>query len=169
MSQENSITTAGWNDPPSFTYSANLMDSSSATTSPKPIMLPCTQSNAQQQQQQQGVAMTLHTVPNPSEDNIPINLPIITVFRKSLTDNNNKFKPSILLSLNSKLDLLDVALHDGTLPAPVLIILTELTEAVTAHDWNRAYQLHIRLLADYPTFVNGWILAIKKIVLANQE
>ena len=168
MSQDNSVTTSGWNDPPSFTYAANLIDSSSVTSSPKPILLPCTQPDTQQQQQQHDY-MTLHTVYNISEDKISSDLPIISIFRKSLKNNCHKFKPSILVNLTTKLDLLDTSLQNSTLPDPILIVLSELAQAITAQDWTRAYQLHIKLLADYPTVVSGWILAIKKIILANQE
>ena len=159
------MTTSGWNDPPSFTYVASVVDPGLVTSSPKPILLPCTQPDKQQQQQQD--CITLHTVPTPSE--FSNDIPMISIFRKSLSDNSNKFKPSVLSNLTSKLDLLDTSLKNSTIPESVLLILTELSQSVTAQDWTKAYQLHIKLLADYPTFVNGWILAIKKIILANQD
>lgn len=161
MSQDTVVTTSGWNDPPSFPYTSNLPDQTSPSLL-EPILLPCLQTQNEQQQND----VSLHKV---SSENQSVEISVISVLRKSLSDSNYKFKPTILLSLNSKLDILETSLQDKSLPTPVLLILTELARTIWNKDFFKAYQLHIRLLADFPTHVNGWILAVKKIILANQE
>ena len=163
MSQDTVITTSGWNDPPSYTYISNLPDQTSSVSLPKPILLPCLQTPNEQQQQN---SFALHKF---SSETQLVEISVIHVLRKSLSDSNVKFKPTILLNLNSKLDILETSLQDKSLPSPVLLILTELARAICNKDFIKAYQLHIRLLADFPTHVNGWILAVKKIIIANQE
>ena len=167
MSQDAVVSTSGWNDPPSFTYISNLPVQTSLSL-PEPILIPClhTPNDQQQQQQQQQNDIAHRKV---STENQLVEISIINVLRKSLSDCNKQFKPTILLNLNSKLDILETSLQDKSFPSPVLLILTELASAIWNKDFILAYQLHIRLIADFPTHVNSWILAVKKIITANQE
>ncbi|KAI6646258.1 Steroid receptor RNA activator 1 [Oopsacas minuta] len=169
MSEDSSVTTSGWNDPPSFLYTTNMHDPISIHSIPKPILLPWTQNDTQQLQPQQQQLQSQNYIPFNTVKTQSTKSSFIDIFRKSLTDNNHKFKPTILSNLTSKLDMLESSLQENILPSPVVQVLNELAEYILNKDFNKAYQLHIFLLADFPTHVNGWILAIKKIILAYQD
>ena len=165
MSQEDSVTTSGWNDPPSFTYTTNIITTIPTSTPLKPILLPSPQLDTQPKLEED--AVTLYAASHQPESNSELS--ICELLRKCLSNSELKFKPSVFDSLSSKLELLETSLQTDSLPAPVLTVLSELANAISARDWSRSYQLHISLLADYPTHVNSWILAIKKIILVSQQ
>ena len=61
---------------------------------------------------------------------------------------------------------LDSFMKEGKLSQPVKAAMANLADALAADDYDKADQVHIKLMVDHISEVSQWMIGIKKLILA---